>query len=113
MRNLSIASRMLLVAFLPALLVAVSMGLYSFVYSVRDGEIAEVQRAATLAEGLASAGEFAVATGNIQLLNEIAQPALSIPSIQIVRYFGPDGGMVYQSDNDTSLHGKTRGVLCY
>ncbi len=98
MRNLSIASHTLLVAFVPALLVAFLLGLYTIVYSVRDSDLAEVQRTVALAQGLANASEFAVVTQNTQLLDEIAQPALSIPSISTVWFYGPDGELLHQAD---------------
>ena len=98
MRNLSIASRTLLVAFVPALLVAFLLGLYTVVYSVRDGDVAEVQRAVALAKGLANASEFAVVTANTQLLDEIAQPALSIPSISTVLFYGVDDTLLHRAE---------------
>ncbi len=98
MRNLSISSRMLLVAFIPALLVIVLMSLYSGVTGVRDSEQAEVRRAITLAQGLANASEFAVATANTTILQELAQPALSIPSIYSVRFYGLENKLLYQGD---------------
>jgi len=97
-RNLSIASRTLLVAFVPALLVAILLGLYTVVYSVRDGDVAEVQRAVALAKGLANASEFAVVTANTQLLDEIAQPALSIPSISTVLFYGVDDTLLHRAE---------------
>ncbi len=104
MRNLSISSRMLLVAFVPALLVAFLMSLYSVVTGVRDSEKATLQRAVTLAQGLANASEFAVATANTQILEELAQPALSIPSIHSVRFYGPDNKLLHQSDAIVQKH---------
>jgi len=98
-RNLSIASRMLLVAFVPALLVAVLLSIYSIVNSVRDGEFAELQRVSTLSEGLASASEFGVTTHNMELLEDIAQPILSVPSIYAVKYFDLDGESLHQSND--------------
>lgn len=97
MRNMSIASRMLLVAFMPALIVGVLVSMYSIVYSVRDGESAALQRALTLAEGLANASEFGVTTSNIELLEDIAQPILSVPSIYAVQFFGPADESIHHS----------------
>ena len=95
MRNLSITSRMILVAFVPALLVTTLLSMYWIIYSVRDGEYTELQRVATLAKGLARASEFGVTTANAELLEDIAQPLLAVPSIFSVEFFDVQ---------DTSLH---------
>ncbi|MFK7992614.1 MAG: ATP-binding protein [Granulosicoccus sp.] len=97
MRNLSITSRMLLVAFVPALLVAFLMALYSVVTGVRDSEQSELQRAVTLAQGLANASEFALVTANTQLLDELAQPLLAIPSIQIVCFYDAENALLHEA----------------
>ncbi|MFK7854695.1 MAG: ATP-binding protein [Granulosicoccus sp.] len=99
MRNLSITNRMLLVAFLPALMVAVLLGLYSVLYSLRNSEFAELERAATLAEGLASASEFGVTTNNTELLDDLAQPILAVPSIHSVRFYNVERELLHQSDD--------------
>lgn len=98
MRNLSITNRMLLVAFLPALMVAVLLGMYSIVYSLRNSEFTELERAATLAEGLASASEFGVTTNNTEVLDDLAQPILAVPSIHSVRFYNLENELLHQSD---------------
>lgn len=102
MRNLSIASRMLLVTFVPAMLAAIFMGAFAVVVGVRDNDRAEVERAFSLAEGLARAGEFALATANTQLLDEIAQPVLSNRSIQHVRFLDDTNTLLHSSSVSSS-----------
>lgn len=94
MKNLSFAGRLLLVAFVPALLVGILMSLYFIVHNVRDGELSELQRARTLAQGLSRAAEFGVATSNRIILEEAARPVLDVPSIYAVRYFGDDNELI-------------------
>ena len=96
MRNLSFAGRLLLVAFLPAMLVAVLMSLYFIVNSVLDSESSEMRRALTLAQGLARAAEFGVATNNSVILEQAAQPVLAVPSIFAVRYFSTGDDTPYE-----------------
>lgn len=96
MRNLSFAGRLLLVAFLPAMLVAALMSLYFIVNSVLDRENSEMQRALTLAQGLARAAEFGVATNNPVILEQAAQPVLAVPSIITVRYFNSGDDTPYE-----------------
>lgn len=113
MRNLSFASRVSLVAFVPALLVAVLMGLYSIVNLVRDGEHSELQRASTMAQGLARATEFGVASENLVVLHEAAQPVLVVPSISAVRYYGPDGQLIYHARDRHHREGNISLVASY
>ncbi len=87
MKNLSIATRLLLLAVVPALLVGILMSLHFIVHSVRHSEFAELQRALTLAQGLSRAAEFGVATNNEGILEEAALPILAVPSIHAVRYY--------------------------
>lgn len=94
MKNLSIATRLLLLAFVPALLVGMLMSLYFIVHSVRHSEFAELQRALTLAQGLSRAAEFGVATNNEVILEEAAQPILDVSSIYAVRYYERDNRLV-------------------
>lgn len=99
MRNLSFAGRLLLVAFVPALLVGILMSLYFIVHSVRDGEFSELQRSRTLAQGLSRAAEFGVATNNQVILEEAAQSVLEVPSIYAVRYFDNRNALIADIDD--------------
>ncbi|MGQ7847291.1 ATP-binding protein [Granulosicoccus sp. 3-233] len=94
MKNLSFSARLLLLAFVPALLVGVLMNLYFIVHSVRHSEFTELQRAQTLVRGLSRATEFGVATDNQVILEDAAQPILDVPSIYAVRYFGGDNELI-------------------
>lgn len=96
MRNLSFAARLLLVAFVPAMLVAILLSLYFIVHSGRDSEKSEIQQAMTLAQGLSRAAEFGVATHNPVILEQAAQPVLAVPSIFAVRYFSTGKEPLYQ-----------------
>jgi len=90
-KNWSIASRILITAFMPALLVALLLSVYFVVQRVDDIERSEMRRAVTLAEGLALASEFAVTTRNEDLLSELARSALFGPSIAKVRFIDSQG----------------------
>ena len=104
MKNLSIATRLLLLAFVPALLVGILMSLYFIVHSVRHSEFAELQRALTLAQGLSRATEFGVATNNEVILEEAAQPILDVPSIYAVRYYERDNRQVFEIKDPEHQH---------
>ncbi len=97
--------RLLLVAFLP-MLVALLMSLYFIVNSVLDSERSEMQRALTLAQGLARAAEFGVATNNPVILEQAAQPVLAVPSIFSVRYFSKGVGATYEVADPVHEHGE-------
>lgn len=101
MRNLSFARRLLLVAFVPALMVSVLMSLYFIINSIRVGEASELERATTLARGLARAAEFGVATQNRVILDEAAGPVLDVPSVYAVTYFDADDVTIHEV-NDPS-----------
>ena len=94
MKNLSFSTRLLLLAFVPALFVAVLMSLYFIVHSVRHSEYTELQRALTLAQGLSRATEFGVATNNQVILEEAARPIINVPSIYTVRYFNGENELL-------------------
>ncbi len=94
MKNLSFSTRLLLLAFVPALFVAVLMSLYFIVHSVRHSEYTELQRALTLAQGLSRATEFGVATDNQVILEEAALPIIDVPSIYAVRYFNGENELL-------------------
>ncbi|ASJ70801.1 hybrid sensor histidine kinase/response regulator [Granulosicoccus antarcticus] len=95
MRNLSFAGRLILVAFTPAMLVAVMMSLFFIVNSVLDSEKSEIQKALTLAQALARAAEFGVATNNQVVLQEAAQPVLAVSSIFAVKYLNSAKTVIY------------------
>ncbi|MFK7892527.1 MAG: histidine kinase dimerization/phospho-acceptor domain-containing protein, partial [Granulosicoccus sp.] len=86
MKNLSFSSRLLLMSCMPALLVAVLITLFFIMSSIRDSELAELRRAQTLADGLARATEFGIATENRIVLEDATQAIIAVPSICAVRY---------------------------
>jgi len=77
---------MLIVALAPAILVACLLSLWTFVEGVRNVERTEIRQANKLAESLAQASEFAVASGNRALLANLAQPTFAMPSITSIRF---------------------------
>lgn len=104
MKNLSFAGRILLVAFVPALLVGILMSLYLIVHSIRDGEISELGRATTLAKGLSRAAEFGVATNNRIILDEAAGPVLDVASIFAVRYYAAGDTLIHEIEDPMHQH---------
>lgn len=105
MRKLSFANRLLLVAFVPALMVGILMSLYLAVSSLRESERSELQSATTLAQGLSRAAEFGVATRNRILLAEASTPVLEVPSIYALRYFDEENRLIEQFEDLNHVHG--------
>ncbi|MCK5922359.1 MAG: hypothetical protein KAG66_15545, partial [Methylococcales bacterium] len=104
MRELSITSRMMLIALTPALLVTCLLSLYFVTKRVKSIEASEVQKAQTLAEGLALASEFALATQNSDLLTDVAKPALQIQSIADIRFLNSQDAVVIEEQSIVQKH---------
>ncbi len=90
MKNLSITTRILFAALLPALLVTLALSAYFVVNRVNDIEATELQRMRIMSNSLALASEFGLAAQNRNLLRGVAQSALSIPSIREIRFYDID-----------------------
>jgi len=82
----SITTRILIAAVLPAVLVTLMLSAYLTVQRVGEIRDLEIERAATLLDGLARAGEFGVATANGALLESIGRSALGSEAIREVRF---------------------------
>ena len=91
MKNLSIISRMLIVGLLPAFLVAISMVILFSVVYFKSIAATEKRQVAAVAGSLAKASEFSLATGDSEMLVNLSESALSLPSIVKVDYKTADG----------------------
>ena len=113
MRNLSITARMLIVALAPAVLVAALLSLWFLVERVRDVERLELRRGHALAGGLALAGEYAVATGNGALLEDISQPTLGLSSIAALRFADRRGNTLYSGGRPATHPEEEAGLAAH
>ncbi|MEE9320445.1 MAG: ATP-binding protein [Granulosicoccus sp.] len=104
MRDLSITSRMMLIALTPALLVTCLLSLYFVTNRVKSIEASEIQKAQTLAEGLALASEFALTSRNSELLTDVAKPALHIQSIADIRFLDSQGAVIIGENSIIQKH---------
>lgn len=77
---------MLIIALLPAFIVAAVLSIYVVIGRINEVEQEELLRAYSLAKGLGHASEFSIASGNIALLRSVSFPVLSSESIVSVTY---------------------------
>jgi len=96
MSNLSITLRMLIIALLPAIVVAVLLGTYFIVVQIEAIEKSELQRANALAANLALASEHGMASQNLDLLANVSASALAVDGIRSIQFFSNDGELVKQ-----------------
>jgi len=110
MKNMSITSRMLLVALLPALLVTFLLSTYFLINRISDIESTELQHARTLSNSLAQASEFALASQNRGLLKGVSKYAISVHGIREVRFYDTDG-ILLERRIDPGVQHETIGAL--
>lgn len=96
MRNLSITSRMLIIALLPAMVVTMFLSLYFVINQMEQIERTELQQASALADNLALASEFAMATKNEELLAGISRSAMGLEIIDELRFYSVSGELLRQ-----------------
>ncbi len=96
----SITARLLVVALMPSLILVVALGSWFVIERVRS--IAEEERAyaTSLLEGIALTSEFAVASGDVGLLEDIARTALPLASVFSVRFVDSAGTELVRVDDD-------------
>lgn len=90
MKDISITSRMLLVALLPALLVTFLLSTYFLINRVSNIASTELQHARTFTNSLALASEFAMASQNRALLRGVSEYALTVPAVREIRFFNSE-----------------------
>lgn len=95
----SIRTRLLFIALMPSLVLAVALGSWSVNERVRGIAAAEQAHARSLLDGIALASEYGVTTGNTALLESIGRTALPLASIVSVR-FSDEAGNVLASVGD-------------
>ncbi|MBX2882427.1 MAG: response regulator [Granulosicoccus sp.] len=94
MRNLSITTRMLIIALLPAIIVTLFVSIYFVINQMEQIERSELQQASALADNLALASEFAIATENEAILAGIAHSALGLEVIDEIRFYSASGRLL-------------------
>lgn len=87
MKNWSIQNRILLLALLPGILVALVVGTFFTVERSKDLDSLLDQRAITIAKHLAPSSEYGVATGNKGILQNIANNSLEELDVRSVTIF--------------------------
>ncbi len=104
MKRLSIHNRMLIIALLPALIVAILVTASIVINRISEIESEDLQNAKILAQGLAHTSEFAIASDNSALLRSISQPVLNEPTIAAIKFTNDSGitiGQLHTTDPET------------
>lgn len=96
MKRLSIQDRMLIIALLPALIVAILVTASIVINRISEIESEGLQNAKILAMGLAHTSEFAIASDNNALLQSVSQPVLNEPTIAEIKFTSPAGITINQ-----------------
>ncbi|MBX2824531.1 MAG: response regulator [Gammaproteobacteria bacterium] len=106
MRNMSITTRMLIIALLPAIVVTALLGTYFIVNQIEDIEKGELRSANALASNLALASEFGMASQNLDLLAGVCKSALAVEGIRSIRFFDAEGELI-KEDNNVAVDERT------
>lgn len=87
MKNLSIQNRIMLLALLPGILVALVVGAFFSIERSNDLDSLLNQRAITIAKHLSPSSEFGVTTGNLGILQNIANNTLEEQDVRAVTIY--------------------------
>lgn len=103
-RNWPILARSLMLGLLPMTLIALLLGSYFLSARLSDAQEELMSRGAMIARQFAPASEYAVLTGNVELLNELVRPLLMQKDVMRVTVRDKARKVLYSYNNPALLH---------